>query len=259
MTIPPGEAFPDHFSKIASGYAHYRPRYPAALAEFLAGIAPARELAWECGCGSGQLSVDLADRFERVIATDASADQLAEAEPHPRIEYRCATAERSGLSPGIADAVVAAQAAHWFDLQSWYREVRRVAKSEAIVAAICYGNVLVEEEAGALVERFYGGLVGTYWSPQRRLVDEGYRSIPFPFEEIEAPSLEIRVEWDLPSFLGYVETWSAVRALVEAEGRPRVRSFGAELARAWGPAERTRTVRWPISVRAGRVGSRASC
>lgn len=247
------DAFPDHFSKIASSYAQFRPRYPAALADFLAEIAPARELAWECGCGSGQLSVDLASRFERVIATDASAKQLAEAEPHPRIDYRCATAERSGLSSGIADAVVAAQAAHWFDLPAWYREVRRVAKPEAIVAAISYGNVVMEGDAGALVERFYGGLVGTYWSPHRRLVDEGYRDLPFPFEEIAAPPLEIRVEWDLASFQGYVETWSAVRALVEAEGRSRVESFAAELARAWGPEERIRTVRWPIAVRAGRV------
>lgn len=253
------DAFPDHFSKIASGYAQYRPRYPAALADFLAAISPARELVWECGCGSGQLSVDLADRFERVIATDASAKQLAEAEPHPRIEYRCATAERSGLPPGIADAVVAAQAAHWFDLPAWYREVRRVGKPEAIVAAISYGNVVMAGDAGALVARFYGGLVGTYWSPHRKLVDEGYRAIPFPFEETTAPPLEIRVEWDLAAFQGYVETWSAVRALVEAEGRSRVESFRAELARAWGPAERTRTVRWPIAVRAGRLGSGTSC
>jgi SAM-dependent methyltransferase len=253
MTNPPADSFPDHFSKIASSYAEFRPRYPAALADFLAGVAPARELAWECGCGSGQLSVDLANRFDRVIATDASADQLAQAVPHPKIEYRCATAERSGLPAGIADAVFAAQAAHWFDLPAWYREVRRVAKPESIVAAISYGNVVVEGDAGLLVERFYGGLVGTYWSPHRKLVDEGYRDLPFPFEEIEAPPLEIRVEWDLQAFQGYVETWSAVRALVQAEGRARLESFLDELARAWGPAQRTRTVRWPIAVRAGRV------
>jgi SAM-dependent methyltransferase len=253
MSNPSRDEFPDHFSKIASSYVQYRPRYPAALADFLSGIAPARELAWECGCGSGQLSVDLANRFARVIATDASADQLAQAVPHPRIEYRCATAERSGLSSGIADAVIAAQAAHWFDLQSWYGEVRRVAKPAAIVAAISYGNVLMEGDAGALVERFYGGLVGTYWSPHRKLVDEGYRDLFFPFEEIEAPPLEIRVEWDLAAFQGYVETWSAVRALVQAEGRSRLESFREELARAWGPAQETRTVRWPIAVRAGRV------
>jgi SAM-dependent methyltransferase len=253
MKSPPPDSFPDHFSKIASSYARFRPRYSAALADFLAETAPAREIAWECGCGSGQLSVDLAERFGRVIATDASAEQLAKAQPHPRIEYRCATAERSGLEDGVADLAVAAQAAHWFDLPAWYREVRRVTKPGGLLAVISYGNVLIEGPVGALVERFYGGVVGQYWSPHRKLVDEGYRDLPFPFDEIEVPPLEIRVEWDLSAFLGYVETWSAVRALVEAEGRARVESFRAELARTWGAAQRTRTLRWPIAVRAGRV------
>ena len=246
-------SFPDHFSKVASGYARHRPRYPAALVEFLAEIAPAREVAWDCGCGSGQLSAGLAGRFDRVIATDASAEQLAKATPHPKIEYRCATAEKSGLPERVVDAAIAAQAAHWFDLPAWYGEVRRVTKAGSIVAAIAYGNVQLEGDVGTIVDRFYGEIAGRYWSPHRKLVDEGYRSLAFPFEEIEAPVLEMRADWNLADFTGYVMTWSAVQALVKAEGEAPIDALRAELGRAWGPADARRTVRWPISMRVGRL------
>jgi SAM-dependent methyltransferase len=246
-------SFPDHFSKVAASYARHRPRYPDALVELLAGIAPAHGVAWDCGCGSGQLSVGLASRFDRVIATDASTQQLAKAEVHPKVEYRCAKAEASGLPDRIVDAAIAAQAAHWFDLPAWHREVRRVTKPGSIVAAITYGNVLVEGEVGAIVGRFYRETAGRYWSCERALVDEGYRSMPFPFDEIEAPPLEIRASWNLPDFTGYVMTWSAVRGLEAAEGRGPIEAFERELGRAWGPAESRRTLRWPLSMRLGRL------
>jgi SAM-dependent methyltransferase len=125
--------FKDHFSARAAAYAAYRPRYPTPLVGFLAGVAPSTDVAWDCGCGSGQLSVDLTRRFTRVVATDASAQQLAQAVPHPRVEYRHAAAEGSGLLDGSIDVAVAAQAAHWFDLAAYYGEGRRVVEPGGII------------------------------------------------------------------------------------------------------------------------------
>lgn len=248
-------AFKDRFAERAVAYAAYRPIYPVALASFLAGAAPGRGLAWEAGCGSGQLSALLATRFARVIATDASPAQLAHATKRPNIEYRCAPAEASGLPDGAADLTAAAQAAHWFDLPAYYAEVRRVTRPGGLVALISYGLLGVADDIDAVVARFYSGVLGPYWPPERRDVDDGYRSLPFPFEEIPAPDLEIRAEWTLPDLIGYVETWSAVRALVGVEGRGSapLEAFRQELARVWGPAERVRSVRWPLAVRVGRV------
>lgn len=100
----------DTFGRIAAQYAAYRPEYPPALADALAQRAPTRALAWEAGCGSGQLSTLLGDRFERVVATDASAEQIAVARPHPRVEYGVAPAARSGLVPASADLCVVPEA-----------------------------------------------------------------------------------------------------------------------------------------------------
>lgn len=245
--------FKDHFSDVAAAYAAHRPSYPAALVDFLARLAPARRLAWDAGCGSGQLSLLLAGPFERVVATDASPEQIARAAPHPKVEYRCAAAGVSGLPDGVVDLATAAQAAHWFDLPAYYAEVRRVAGRGGIVALISYGVVTAGADLDAVIQPFYRGVLAAYWPPERRHVDDGYRSLPFPFEELDTPAFEIRLDWRLEDLVGYIGTWSAVWALQQAGGQGPFATFRLELADAWGPATAIRTVRWPLALRVGRV------
>jgi len=201
--------FKDHFSAVAAGYAAHRPSYPPALIDLLAELAPRPDLVWDAGCGSGQLSVLLADRFARVIATDASAKQIAHAAPHPHVAYVVARAEAGTLAAGTVDVAVAAQAAHWFDLPAYYAEVRRVGRLGGAVALVTYGLVRVDHVVDPVIDHFYSQVLGSYWPPERRHVDNGYRALPFPFEEIDAPGLEMQASWTRADLVGYVETWSA--------------------------------------------------
>lgn len=246
-------AFQDHFSGTAADYAAHRPGYPSALVDFVADVAPHQGTAWDAGCGSGQLSVMLADCFEHVVATDASHAQIAHATPHPNVEYRCARAEDSGLPDASVDLAVAAQAAHWFELDAYHAEVRRVARPGAIIALASYGVMRIDEAVDRVVQRFYSEVLGPYWPVERRHVESGYRSLPFPFEEIDVPELEMHAEWKVADLLGYVDTWSAVRALKRAEGRERYQAFRRDLMEAWGSEPSTRDVRWPLALRAGRI------
>lgn len=246
-------AFKDYFSACSANYAAYRPSYPRALGDFLADAAPATDLALDCGCGTGQLSVLLADRFERVIATDASAVQIASAEPHPRVEYRVAPAEVSGLPDASVDLVVAAQAAHWFNLPAFYAEARRVARPGAVVALVTYGIMRLEEPLDAPFADFYWNTVGRYWPPERRHVEDGYRSFDFPFAEFAAPPLAIEVSWTLDELCRYVDTWSAMQAAEKALGRAPVERFRRELAVLWGEPDTQRKATFPLSLRVGRV------
>ena len=247
---------PDHFSRVADGYATYRPAYPAALVDLLADVTPAHDLAWDAGCGSGQLSVGLAHRFTRVIATDLSAEQLARGAPHARVEYRRAGAGASGIPPGTVDLAVAAQAAHWFDLPAYYAEVRRVSRPGAIVALVSYGLIRIAPEVDPVIDAFYETL-GSHWPPERRHVETGYRSLPFPFAEQLTPPMDMREIWTLPHVLGYVETWSALRGAASDSGGDRVpfEHFRRELERVWGVTTARRTVRWDLALRVGRVDS----
>lgn len=245
--------FKDHFSTRSTEYAANRPNYPAALGAFLAAHAPGRGLALDCGCGNGQLSVLLTEHFDQVVATDASAQQIAAAEPHPRIAYRTAPAEASGLEPASADLIVAAQAAHWFDLDAFYAEARRVARPAALLALVSYGVFHVEGDADPLIQEFYWKTLGPFWPPERRHVEEGYRSLAFPFAEIPPPNLYIERFWTRDQMLGYVETWSAVREAENSVGRTPVETFARSLAHRWPDGER-RLLRWPLAVRAGHLG-----
>ena len=251
MTSSPG--FKDHFSEVAAAYAAHRPSYPAALVDFLARLAPTQRLAWDAGCGSGQLSVLLAGPFERVVATDASPEQIARAAVHAKVEYRCASAEASGLPERVADLATAAQAVHWFHLPAYYAEVRRVVRRDGIVALISYGVVAADAAVDAVIQPFYRDVLASYWPPERRHVDDAYRSLPFPFEELATPAFEIRLDWRLEDLVGYVATWSAVWALERAEGPGPLALFRRDLARAWGTPTAARTVRWPLALRVGRV------
>ena len=214
------------------------------------------DLAWECGAGSGQATLDLAERFGRVIATDVSSAQLAEAPPHPRVDYRVAPAEASGLETGVADLVAVAQALHWFDLPRFFAEAGRVLRPGGVLAAWCYGPFRVDDAAAELPVAAFAAEVHPYWFPERALVDSGYRTIAFPFTELAAPAFELRAEWTGEEIAGYLGTWSATAAYTKATGRDPMPALREGLARA-GVLNRPCAVEWPLSLRASRTAETA--
>lgn len=244
--------FKDHFSSHSAAYATYRPGYPPELAAWLASIAPARHCALDVGCGSGQLALLLAEHFPRVIATDPSAQQIASATPHPNIDYRVAPAEASGLPGASVDLLTAAQAAHWFDLPAFFAEASRLLKPEGAVALISYGGMQGDGPIESIVEHFRLEVLKDYWPPERAMVENGYRDIALPFAPITAPDVAIEMSWPLAALIGYLDTWSAVRAMEKRVGREPFDSVVAGIAAAWGDPETHRTIRWPLTILAGR-------
>jgi SAM-dependent methyltransferase len=238
--------FADHFSTVAARYAQYRPTYPPALVDALADRAPPGT-AWDVGCGTGQLSVALAARFACVIATDPAQAQLDAATPHAGVEYRCAPAEASGLPDASVVLAVAAQAAHWFDWPRFVAEAGRVVQPGGLVALVSYGVIEVDDA----VDRFYRDVVGPYWPPERRHVENGYRDLALPWPAVEAPRLAMTASWTRDELLGYIGTWSATVKLVAREGTAPLAALDAALAATW-PAGEARTIRWPLTIQLAR-------
>jgi SAM-dependent methyltransferase len=208
---------------------------------------------WECACGSGQATLDLAARFARVIATDGSREQITAAPPHSRVEYRVATAEDCGLEDNSVDLVAVAQAIHWFKLEKFYAEVKRTLRPGGVIAVWAYGINHVEgKEIDQLVQEYYSETVGPYWPPERHIVEAEYRTIPFPFAELPSRRFDIEVEWTLEQLLGYYSSWSATNRYIKANGTNPIEPLAVALKPLWGGVERKRRVRWPVALRAGR-------
>ncbi|HTU59801.1 MAG TPA: class I SAM-dependent methyltransferase, partial [Polyangiales bacterium] len=237
-------------------YAAFRPTYPPELFAYLAGLCAERRLAWDCACGNGQASVPLAQHFQSVVASDASAEQIGAATPHPRVSYRVAAESRSGLEADSVDLVTVAQALHWLDLERFYAETARVLRPSGWLAVWTYGVPRAREpDIDSAIGRFASETVGPYWPPERALVDSGYRTLAFPFAEQVAPPFHMEQRWSLPHFLGYARSWSATaRYLAEKRVDP-VLALAEELERIWGIPESERAIIWPLSLR---VGARAS-
>jgi SAM-dependent methyltransferase len=247
--------FKDLFSLQAADYAQFRPVYPEALFSWVAAQAPGRGLAVDVGAGNGQASVALATHFQRVLAVEPSAAQLASAPRVDRVEYRVGSAEVTGAEDGSADLLAAAQAFHWFRPEPFYAEVRRVLRPGGCLALWCYGMTHVTPEIDAAIFALYEGLLGSYWEPERRLVEQGYATVTVPFTELTAPRFNISVDWTLEHLLGYLSTWSALRRYQMEHGDgadgPLLAAF-RDIALAWGDVP-SRTVLWPLSLRAFRV------
>ena len=242
------------FASVAREYANFRPGYPPALFEWLARSCVRNEVAWDCGCGSGQASVALAAHFQRVFATDVSAEQIAAAKPQDRVVYTVRPAEHSGLPDASIDLVTVAQALHWFDVQAFYREVRRVVRPGAVLAIWTYPRPeFVDAALDRGFEDFYASVVGPFWPPERRHVDAGYRTLAFPFDELPHPDFGLDLQWTLPQVLGYVSSWSAVARYKKEKGTDPVPFLESALAPAW-PRAAQATLRMPLVLRVARTG-----
>lgn len=250
--------FEDHFSSLASVYAQYRPHYPQVLylnlAKLIGPDQDDRNLALDCATGNGQAALGLAEHFKHVVAVDASQDQLRQAPAHPRVLYLATRAEHIPLETGCTDLATAAMAVHWFDFDIFYREVRRVLRpSRGVLAVWGYHHSLIDPAIDPILRDFYYQTTGPYWSPSMRFLEEKYRTLPFPFEELPAPELDILLEWSLNELLGFMNSWSAVKKYKEVRGYHPFTEIYASLVEVWGDPDTKHPIRLPLFFRIGKV------
>jgi len=245
-------AFKDHFSGHAPAYADARPGYPASLFDWLSGQCRGNELAWDAGCGNGQASLALADRFDAVFGSDPSAAQIASAAPHPRVRYAVEAAERCSLADASADLVTVAQAYHWFDHARFCTEAARVLVPDGVIALWSYAESRVDAGVDAVFDELHNQRLARDWPAERGHVVNRYRGLPFPFAPVATPPFEMRCQWNLAQYLDYLRSWSACQHYRQRTGRDAVDEIAPAMAAAWGDPQAARLVQWPLLVLAGR-------
>jgi SAM-dependent methyltransferase len=242
----------DNFSSGSAEYVNFRPESPVEVFDFIYSHVNTFGTAWDCGTGNGQVAAKLAERFKKVYATDISEEQLALAQKKENIVYLRERAEQTFFPDNSIDLITVAQAIHWFDFDKFYAEVRRVARPGAMIAAWTYVTMKLTPEIDEVINYFYEDITGPYWDKERKYVDAGYSTIPFPFKEIPAPEFRIIKHWDLQQFIGYLRTWSGVKHYINKENKDPLSLVLPDLKKAWGNSE-LQQVYWPVYMRAGYV------
>lgn len=241
----------DNFSSQSAEYAVYRPTYPQELYDFLFSLVSEKDAAWDCATGNGQVARILAQHFQKVYATDISEKQLSQALQLPNILYKVESSDRADVPDDSFDLVTVAQAIHWFNFEAFYAEVKRTLKPDGVIAVVGYGLMLIDKKVDQVIHKLYEDILGKYWDSERRYIEEGYKTIPFPFEEVTAPHFQIKTTWSFSQMIGYLNTWSSLQHYKKANERNPLEYLMTELKDAWGD-DAEKEVRFPILLRVGR-------
>ena len=240
----------DRFSNHAKQYAIFRPTYPKELYDCIFSHVKKFDAAWDCGTGNGQVARDLSTRFIVVEATDISEQQLANAYKAENIFYTKAD-EKTNFPDAHFDLITVAQAIHWFNISEFFKEVKRVAKKDAIIAVWGYSLPTLNPEIDKRLQEFYSKVVGPYWDKERRLIDAQYKTILFPCSENRTPEFSLSLEWSLEEFQGYLSTWSSVQKYIQANQINPVESFMKEVLPLWKSDRQN--INFPLFLRLGKI------
>lgn len=238
----------DRFSKYANQYAQFRPSYPSDLFEFIYKKVHQFDLAWDAGTGNGQAARELSKKFKQVIATDISARQIENAYQASNISYSTHL-EKFPLREHSVDLITVAQAAHWFDMELFSQEVKKVLKLNGVIAVWGYGLLSINDETDELITHFYKEIIGPYWDKERKHIDEFYTNLYFPFKEIPTPPFSITTFWTLEELYGYISTWSSVQKYIQQHGHNPVDKLMKVIKNHW--VGELQIVNFPLFLRMG--------
>ncbi len=246
--------FKDNFSKQAEVYVKFRPTYPQEMFEFLSKLTSEHKLAWDCGTGNGQSALKLTDYYEKVYATDPSKEQIKNAIPQDRIVYKVESAESpSSIKDNSVDLITVAQAVHWFDLDKFYTQVKRVLKPNGIIAVWAYGIPTIKKELDIIIKDFHDNIVGEFWLPENKLIDKEYSTIPFPFEEIKTPEFFIKKQVNLSETLGHIRSWSATQKYIDRYSENPMEKLSQKLQEHWKEIETEKEMTWKLILKVGKI------
>ncbi len=242
----------DNFSAQAKGYSVYRPHYPQDMIAYIISFTENKGKALDAATGNGQVAAAIAPFFTTVYGIDISATQLENAAQQSNIIYKEERAEQTSFSDDEFDLITVAQAIHWFDFDAFYKEVYRILKPPGIIAVMGYGLFQTDAKTDRIIHLFYFAIIGTYWDAERRYIDEDYKTIPFPFEEIYIEKqFSNTFTWTFEQLIGYLETWSAVQHYIKQNDSNPLDIIRDDLKESWEKSDKQ--VTFPLLLRIGRL------
>jgi SAM-dependent methyltransferase len=241
------------FNDKSDLYASARPLYPIELFEYISSLCQQHTHVWDCATGNGQAAIGLAKHFKQVEATDISQQQIANAFSHTNIHFSVQTAESTQFQDQQFDLVNVAQALHWFDFEQFWSEVYRVLKPGGLFVAYTYAWTTVTPQIDHVTDTYLKNIIEPYWAANNRLCWDGYRSVDFPFDQLDIPPFKMQMHWNLREYINFLHTWSATRRCIDDIGEAFFQQLQEALSTVWGPVDEVKNVSAPLTVIAGYI------
>jgi len=223
----------DLFSKQAESYAQYRPSYPIAMYDDMFSHTSRSKCAWDVATGNGQAAIPLTRKFKSVYANDISTEQLRNAKHKAGVYYFNCPAESTPFEDNLFDCITVAQSLHWLDQELFFAEMERVAKKGAILAIWSYSQPRVDEIIDNLTDSLYFRGLEKFWAPERKIVDNQYRAMLLPYQELLVKKYEHEFTWEREDYLGYLSSWSAVQTAKDITGEDPLREMSGRVLHYW--------------------------
>ena len=242
----------------STNYSRTRPMYPPEFYYWLFQQVSSSKVAWDCACGTGQVALDLAAYFEQVEASDISESQINAASPHRRIHYQVSPAERTPYADQTFDLVCVAQALHWFDLDAFWQELKRVLKPDGLFVCLGYNRLSVSPQEDQAISEHVMPLLAPYWPQESRLLWNEYDDVTFPLDLIPVPDFELTCHWTVNQVQDLMLSWSSSQALIAEQGKAGEEALmrGMEAFKAaWQAPNQKQDISLPFFVKAGRFKS----
>ncbi len=239
----------DYFSTQASLYAKFRPNYPQELFSFILEHTKEKELLLDGATGNGQVAIRLSPHFKKIIAIDISSKQLEHAGKKENIIYQVAKIEETELKDQSVNLITIGQALHWFDFNLFHNEAKRILKPNGAIAVWGYELLNINSKIDEIILELYDGVLNTYWTPERKYIEEQYTSIPFPYYNIQKRTFYSEYYWTVEQLLGYLSTWSSVNRYMKKNKENPLDLISDRLKKEWGTNKRK--VTFPIFFKMG--------
>ncbi|XP_063682607.1 uncharacterized protein LOC134817398 [Bolinopsis microptera] len=218
--IDPKELFVG--SDLSERYVKYRPKLPVEHVKTIVELLGRRPEVWlDVGCGPGTSTQQIIGHTDKLVGIDVSDTQVAVANKtfqHPSLSFVQGSCEKLPAEDCSVDVITAVQAAHYFDLPAFFKEVGRTLKSKGVVSLICYPDphFPTSPTLTSALDHINHTYLRPYFPDSRsHYFSTKYSNITLPFTQHHQHSLQIGLPISYPSLLDILSTWSGFQNLCD--------------------------------------------
>jgi ubiquinone/menaquinone biosynthesis C-methylase UbiE len=235
------------YSISADKYIATRPSYGDDIYNYISSLLNENNMAWDCACGSGQATKEIAKFVNRVVATDPDDIQLKKAPKLDNVRYLEESETVKTINDQSVDLITVATGIHWLNRGKFYKEAERVLKKNGVLATWGYTGVDLNPEIDDTIKSIVKNYLMPYYPKEILIAFNQYKEIELPMNKFDSPNFEVSYDWDFETLMNYISSFTAMQRYKKTHGKSGVALFRSEILDAWGgDALTTKKMTWEL-------------